>query len=81
MIFEYLDKLRDKPEEKRKKFVFIFSVSITAVIFLFWLAFFDFDIGGGLATTTPSVRDLSPVKSFMEIFKGFKESLPAILNK
>ena len=36
-IFDYIDKLRKKPENDRQKFVLIVSFSVTAIIFAIWL--------------------------------------------
>jgi len=41
-FFELLEKLREKPENFRKKIAFAAVFIITAVIFFFWLAAFDF---------------------------------------
>lgn len=37
-MFEYIENLKTKPEHVRKRFAFITSFSISAVIFLGWVA-------------------------------------------
>lgn len=38
----HLENLRAKPEHIRKRYAFLISFGITAIIFVFWLSSFDF---------------------------------------
>ena len=52
-LTSYLDNLRERPVEHRKRFAFISSAAFTAVVFVFWLGSFtgmNGQVGGALAT-------------------------------
>ncbi len=62
----YLETLRAKPEHHRKRFAFLTSLGITAVIFAFWLASFTgINIGAGTAVSTVVAKAGTPGQSLV----------------
>jgi hypothetical protein len=59
-IATYIDDLRGRPDHHRKKAAFWWAFGITAVIFLFWLASFDFS---GKAVRSSAAAVASTVSS------------------
>ncbi len=70
-MFDYLEKLRKKPERVKKQIAFLISFAIVGVIFVVWLTVIypDFrqneEASAVLASTTPS-----PISAFSDTFSS-----------
>lgn len=62
-MFRFLASLRKKPEKKRQRFVLVFSLGATLVIFCIWLAMLVMRIQGGGLSLLPPGDDGSYVRS------------------
>ena len=69
MLFQYIEKLRGKPERVKKQIAFLFSFAVTGIIFVVWLSFIypDFRHSQSAKDTTNTA---SPVSAFSDIFSS-----------
>jgi len=78
-MFQYLEKLRNKPEGERKKSVLLISLLVTLFIFLVWAATLSFRIGKTDFTFDSETND-KKMPSLVETFSGFIDQVGEIIN-
>jgi amino acid transporter len=74
-FFEILEKLRNKPEEFRKKVAFLAALILTAVIFFVWLGvtyFMPHSPDSKVAESSPGPFDVLK-QTFKDIYGKFKK--------
>jgi hypothetical protein len=78
-MFQYLEKLRRKPEAERKKIVLLMSLCITFIIALIWVTTLSFRVG----ETDFSIKKEATnkeVPSLKETFSNFIDQVGGIIN-
>jgi hypothetical protein len=71
-IQAYLETLRSKPNDSKKKIAFWSSFGVTAIIFVFWLASFNILGGNSQATVAQAVNSAgTPSQSLVASVGGF----------
>lgn len=79
MIFEYIEKLRQKSSHEKSRAAFIGSAIVTSVIFLIWIGILSIKVNDdkSVKVVTEIKNTFSPIASIKEVFSGFFESVPA----
>lgn len=58
-MLDYIEQLRKKPVAYRKRFLLVFTTTITGIIFMIWATTFDFNLS---PSSSPVVEDgLGPI--------------------
>lgn len=82
-MFQYLEKLRRKPEAERRKTVLLISLGVTLIIALVWAVTLSFRLKGA----DFSIEDQNKSKtsnetpSLKETFSGFMDQVGDIINR
>jgi hypothetical protein len=87
-ITDFFKNLQQKPEDVRRRWLWIFVISLTAIIFVFWLASFTKNIQANLsplASPSPTVSEVAEAESsssdFLPILVGgFKKTANGVMS-
>jgi len=78
-MFDYIDKLRKKPEPERKKSIILISLGITLVIAIIWGIAFGMRISStSFAFNTDKIK--SDVPSLVDTFSNFFNQINSITS-
>ena len=69
-IESHIGKLREKPDHVKKRIAFLTSFSITAVIFVFWIASFNIQSSSAVEDTTETEGPISSISSSLSASVG-----------
>ncbi len=73
-LWRFLEKIRAKPEEKRKSMVLFGTVFLTGLIFLFWLIAFvnlNFSTSGSTVKSFETKEKRTPIRDVAELIGNF----------
>ncbi|MDO8579651.1 MAG: hypothetical protein Q7R72_02145 [bacterium] len=82
-MFQYLEKLRKKPEGERRKTVLLISLGVTLIIALIWIITITSRIGStnfSLEDETGNEKIGEKVPSLTETFSNFMDQVGNIIN-
>jgi hypothetical protein len=79
-MFDFIDKLRAKPEKEKRKFAFMFSGVITSIIFMIWI-FTVVHTASNLAPLPDDSRGPSPFAQIGGSFSKVFESMSNIFKQ
>lgn len=81
-MFEFLEKLRQKPDGAKKQIAFLFSFFLVGIIFVVWLSIIypDFRQDAEIEKTVPKLEP-SPLETFKNTFKTGTSAIGEQISK
>ena len=79
-MFDFLDKLRKKPEAEKKIIALTISASITAIIFFIWISSFWIKPSAPESDSKPLLSSITPLSSIKDNVAGVYSNFVKLLG-
>ena len=79
-MFDFIDKLRKKPEAEKKIIALTISASITAIIFFIWISSFWIKPSASESNGKPILSSITPLTSIKDNVAGVYANFAKLLG-